>query len=76
MSLLDKILHVIAFGLVIALFLVLGGGVMTGGMTNGNISDGMHRSGWFAERSWTWAPALITLGLTVVLGLVIIKKKE
>ena len=62
---------VIAFVVVIALFLLFGGGAMTGGMMNG----GMHGSGWMGERSWMWTPALLTLGLGVVLGWVIFKKK-
>jgi hypothetical protein len=54
------------------LFLLFGGGAMTGGMMNG----GMHGSGWMGERSWMWTPALVTLGLGVVLGWLIFKKKE
>jgi len=63
---------VIAFAVVVVLFLLFGGGAMTGGMMNG----GMHGSGWLSERGWMWIPALITLSLGVVLGWVIFKKKE
>jgi hypothetical protein len=63
---------VIAFVLIVVLFLLFGGGAMTGGMMNG----GMHGSGWMGERSWMWTPALVTLGLGVVLGWLIFKKKE
>ena len=63
---------VIAFVLIVVLFLLFGGGAMTGGMMNG----GMHGSGWMGERSWMWTPALIALCLGVVLGWVIFKKKE
>ncbi len=63
---------VIAFVAVIALFLLFGGGAMTGGMMNG----GMSGSGWMSERSWMWTPALVALGLGLVLGWVIFKKKE
>ena len=63
---------VIAFVIVVVLFLLFGGGAMTGGMMNG----GMNGSGWMSERSWMWFPALITLSLGVVLGWVIFKKKE
>ena len=62
---------VIAFVVVIVLFLLFGGGAMTGGMMNG----GMHGSGWMGERSWMWFPTLITLGIGVVLGWAIFKKK-
>jgi len=63
---------VIAFVVVVLLFLLFGGGAMTGGMMNG----GMNGNGWMAERSWMWTPALIALCLGVVLGWVIFKKKE
>jgi hypothetical protein len=62
---------VIAFVVVIVLFLVFGGGAMTGRMMNG----GMHGSGGMGERSWMWFPALLTLGLGVVLGWAVFKKK-
>ncbi len=64
-------LLVIAFVIVVVLFLGFGGGAMTGGMMNG----GMYGGGWMGERSWMWVPALLTLGLGVVLGWVIFKKK-
>jgi hypothetical protein len=63
---------VIAFAVVVLLFLFFGGGAMTGGMMNG----GMNGSGWMAERSWMWPPALIALCLGIVLGWVVFKKKE
>ncbi len=62
---------VIAFVVVVVLFLGFGGGAMTGGMMNG----GMHGSGWMGDRSWMWTPALLALGLGVALGWVIFKKK-
>jgi len=52
---------------VVSLFLFFCGGAMTGGMMN----DG----GWTGERSWMWTPAILTLGLGVVLGWAIVKKK-
>ena len=63
---------VIAFVAVVVLFLLFGGGAMTGGMMNG----GMQGSGWMGERSWMWTPSLLALGLGIVLGWVIFKKKE
>ncbi len=63
---------IIAFAAVIVLFLLFGGGAMTGGMMNG----GMNGSGWMVERSWMWTPAFLALGLGVVLGWVIFKKKD
>ncbi len=59
---------VTSFIAVVSLFLFFGGGAMTGGMMN----DG----GWVGERGWLWTPAILTLGLGVVLGWVIMKKNE
>jgi hypothetical protein len=70
---------VIAFVVVIVLFLLFGVGAMTGGMMNNGINGGMHNglneNGWMSERSWMWFPALITLGIGIVIGWVIFKKK-
>jgi hypothetical protein len=71
----NKTPYVIAFVFVVVLFLLFGGGAMTGGMMNGGMNGGMHGSGWLAERSWMWTPTLLALGLGVVLGWVIFKKK-
>lgn len=60
-----------ALVIVVVLFLLFGGGAITGGM-----NGGMHGSGWMNERSWMWTPTLLTLGLGVVLGWAIFKKKE
>ena len=62
---------VVAFAVAVVLFLLFGGGAMTGGMTNAE----MNGSVWMGERSWMWTPALLTLGLGVALGWVIFKKK-
>jgi hypothetical protein len=62
---------VTAFVVVILLFLLFGGGAMSGGMMN----DGLHGRGWMGERSWMWTPTLVTLGLGVVLGWAIFRKK-
>lgn len=64
-------LLIVAFVVVFALFLVFGGGAMTGGMMNGGMQNGL-----MGERSWMWFPTLITLGLGVVLGWVIFRKKD
>jgi hypothetical protein len=63
---------VIAFVIVVVLFLGFGGGAMTGGMMN----SGMNGSGWMGERGWMWTPAIVTLGLGVVLGWLIFKQKD
>jgi hypothetical protein len=64
-------LLVTAFVVVAVLFLLFGGGAMTGGMMNG----GVHGTGWMDERGWMWTPTIITLCLGVVLGWAIFRKK-
>ncbi len=65
---------VIAFVLVIVLFLLFGGGALTGGMMNSGM-HGFNENGWMSNRGWMWFPALITLGIGIVIGWVIFKKK-
>ncbi len=62
---------VIAFVIVVAALALFGGRAMTAGILNG----GIHESGWMTVHSWMWTPAFITLGLGVVLGWFIFKKK-
>ena len=62
---------VIAFIFVVVLFLIFGGGAMTGSMMSG----GMMGHGWIGGFSWRWIPTLLTLGLGVLLGWVIFGKK-
>ncbi len=62
---------VIAFVVVVVLFLIFGG-MMTGSMMSG----GMMGHGWIAGGfSWMWIPTLLTLGLGVLLGWLIFAKK-
>ena len=62
----------VAFVVVIVLFLFFGGWGLSGGMMSG----GMNGSGWMGRRSWMWVPTLITLFLGIVLGWAFFKKKE
>lgn len=66
----------VAFVVVIVLFLFFGAWGLSGGMMNGGMNRGMNQSGWMGGRSWMWAPTLITLFLGVALGWAIFKKKE
>ncbi len=50
---------IIAFVVVVALFLLFGGGAMTGTM----MSSGMMGSGSMGGINWMWIPTLLTLGL-------------
>ena len=68
---LSKTPLVIAFVVVVVLFLIFGGGAMTGSMMRG----GMMGHGWIGGFSWMWIPTLLTLGLGVLLGWVIFGKK-
>jgi len=62
---------IIAFVVVVVLFLLFGGGAMTGTVMNG----GMMGSGYMGGISWMWIPALLTLGLGVLLGWLIFSRK-
>ena len=73
---------VIAFVVVVVLFLIFGGGAMTGLTTGGGMmgqrATGGYRMGhgWInGGFSWMWIPTLLTLGIGVVLGWVIFGKK-
>lgn len=63
---------IIAFVVVVVLFLIFGGEMMTGSMMSG----GMMGHGWIAGGfSWMWIPTLLTLGLGLLLGWLIFGKK-
>ncbi len=62
---------IIAFALVVVLFVIFGGGAMTGSMTGGE----MMGRGWTGGFSWMWIPALLTLGVVVLLGWAIFRKE-
>lgn len=66
---------VIAFVVVIVLFLLFGSEAMTGGMMNGGMHNGYNENGWMSNRGWMWFPTLITLGIGIVIGWLIFKKK-
>jgi hypothetical protein len=73
---------IIAFVCVVVLFLLFGGGMMTGSMLGGGMMGqggiGGYRMGhgWInGGFSWMWIPTLLTLGLGVALGWMIFGKK-
>ena len=56
----------------VVLFLLLGGGAMTGATMGG----GMMGNGMMGGVSWMWIPTFLTLGLGVLLGWVIFGKRS
>ena len=62
---------VIAFVVVVVLFLLFGGGAMTGA----TMSGGMMGGGTMGGISWMLIPTLLTLGLGVLIGGAIWGKK-
>lgn len=62
---------IIAFVIVIVLFLLFGGGTMTGATMGG----GMMGNGMMGGISWMWIPTFLTLGLGVLLGWAIFGKR-
>ena len=67
----SKTALVIAFVIVVVLFLLFGVGAMTGG----TLSGGMMGSGMTGGISWMWIPTLLTLGIGILLGWAIFGKK-
>ena len=61
-----------ALVVVIVLFLLFGGGSMTGATMGG----GMMGNGMMGGISWMWIPTVLTLVLSILLGWVIFAKKE
>ena len=62
---------ILAFVVVVLLFLFLGGGMATGTMMSGGMMD----RGMMGGLSWMWLATLLTMGLGLLLGWVIFGKK-
>ncbi len=67
----NKTILIIAFVIVILLFLLLSGGMGTGTMMRG----GMMGRGMMGGLNWMWIPTLLTLALGILIGWVIWAKK-
>ena len=67
----NKTILIIAFVIVIVLFLIFGGW----GVTGLRLSNGMMGGWTMGGISWTWIPIVITLGIGILLGWAIFKKK-
>jgi len=74
----NKTALVIAFVIVVVLLLLLGGGMMTGTtLSGGKMGSGwLGGSGWMGGISWMWIPALLMLGLGVLLVWVLFGQKK
>lgn len=68
----NKTVLVIAFLVVVVLFLIFGGGAMSGSMLGG----GMMGQRGMGGISWMWIPTLLTLALGIFLGWLIFGKKK
>ena len=73
---------IIGLVVVVVLFLIFGGGAMTGSMLGGGMMGqggiGGYRMGhgWLnGGFSWMWIPMLLTLGLGILLGWMIVAKR-
>ena len=62
----NKTVLVVAFVVVVVLFLLFVGGAMTGATMSGGMMGGI---------SWMWVPTLLTLGIGILLGWAIFGKK-
>ena len=68
----NKTALVIAFAVVVILLLLFGGGAMTGA----TLSGGMMGNGAMGGVSWIWIPAVLMLGLGVLLVWAIFEQKK
>ena len=68
----SKSIPVIALVIVLSLFLVFGGGALTGRMADGAMQD----HGWLSDRGWMWTPTILMLVIGFALGWVIFRKKR
>ena len=71
---------VVALVVVVGLLVLFGGGAMTGGhmggaMTGGHIGGGMMGTAWMGGFGWMWIPAVLTVGLVVLLARGMVGKK-
>ena len=72
----NKTFLVVAFAVVVVLFLIFGGGMATGGMMGGwGTGGGIMGGGTMGGFSWMWFPTLLFLGLGVLFGWLIWGKK-
>jgi heme/copper-type cytochrome/quinol oxidase subunit 2 len=67
----NKTILIIAFVIVVVLFQIFGAWGMTGLRTSSSMMGGWMMGGI----SWTWIPIVITLGIGILLGWAIFKKK-
>lgn len=76
MSITSKTPLVVAFVVVVVLFLTFGGWAMTG-MGGGMMGQGYRMGhGWInGGFSWLWIPTLVALAIGILLGWVISSKK-
>ena len=61
----------VAFIVLVVLFLYFGSGAMMLGGMNGRMGE----NGWFGGSGWGWLPALFTFGLVVLIGWLLFRKK-
>jgi len=62
---------VVAFVVVVGLFVLFGGGAMTGGRMGG----GMMETAWMGGLGWMWIPVVLTVGLGALLVRGVFEKK-
>ena len=67
-----KTVLVVAFAIAVVLLLLFGGGAMTGTMMSG----GMMGNGAMGGIGWMWLPALLILGLGVLIAWLIFGQKK
>ena len=67
---------VLAFIIVVIIFLLFCGGAITVTVLNNGMDHGFEDEGWRNKITWMWVPTGLTFILSVLLGWAIFKKKE
>lgn len=67
---------VLAFIIVVVIFLLFCGGAITVTLLNNGMNHGMYEEGWRNNIYWMWVPTALTFFLSVLLGFVVFKKKK
>ena len=67
---------VLAFIIVVVIFLLFCGGAITVTLLNNGMDHVMYEEGWRNNIYWMWVPTALTFFLSVLLGFVVFKKKK
>ncbi|MDP3150613.1 MAG: hypothetical protein Q8N83_15950 [Ignavibacteria bacterium] len=67
---------VLAFIIVVVVFLLFCGGAISMTMFGSGMNHGMNNTSFFNNISWMWVPAIVAFIVSALLGWVLFSKKE